>query len=334
MNLDKQTIILLTTAITRGNLHEKTIGLFYKKLHKCLDSHYNIIHIINIDYPIKFRNNECEFNLNNTKQIFDKIIPANVHKIFIMNEDNEPNFSKAYKKVIKCIYDNELLFIYDNPLIWWMEDDWTINNFYNFIPILKSFKLNNTNNEKTAISITNNAPLCSFRGGPIMTTQFFQLFFDLHLKISDYKDPEYKVCRNIRFNETVPVYTNNIYIMCIFIHSKIKPPYTMFQTCYWWYKEKMKQMKFAKNKGIIYVLGIMAEPTSKTIHYKKSLCAMDLKLNDIDTYKKNGYVKCSIEQFNKIKENNAINYITIVPHIFSDVGRNFNKIYGDTKSGT
>ena len=62
-------IILLTTAISRGNLHKKSIHLFYEKFIKYLDC-YCIHHIINIDYPEKIK---PLFFRNDTIELFEEI---------------------------------------------------------------------------------------------------------------------------------------------------------------------------------------------------------------------------------------------------------------------
>jgi hypothetical protein len=334
-NNNKRTLILLTTAITRNSLHKQSIGIFYKELYGCLIKDYNIIHIINIDFPLKLRNvkekcdNDCDelernkFDPQKTRELLDELIPDDVNKIFIIKSDDTPTFAKAYKKVIKCVHDNEFLVLYENSIVWWLEDDWTFTRFYNFIPLLKL--MGDEVNEKCAFSITDKAPLCSFRAGPIMSSSFFETYFDIHDKISDNKDPEYKVGRNIRYNETVKIQESDILIICLFIHSLIKPPYTMIPSCYWWYSEKMRSICFKKNYGIKFMLAVMETPSSNLIHYKKSLNANTLRLDDIDAYKQNEFVKCPLKQFKAMKSSNSLNYITIVPHLFEDIGRNFNK---------
>lgn len=329
---DKKTLILLTTAITRGDLHKQSIELFYSNMYNDLIDDYDIIHIINIDYPIKLREKDT-FCPQKTKELLDEIIPSDIRKIFIMQSDDTPSFAKAYKKVINCIYENDLFVIHNNPILWWLEDDWTMFNYYNFVSLFRlinsiSFdKSKNTINEKIALSITDNAPLCSFRGGPIMSSAFFETYFDISSQLDDIKDPEYKVGKNIKCNETIKVYDTDIFIICVFIYSQIKPPYTMKPSCYWWYEERMKTMRFKKNCGITYIMAIMQEPNSEKIHYKTAKNAETLTLKDINKYKKNGFVKCSISQFNKMKEHNSLNYVTIVPHIFKDIGRDFNKTH-------
>ena len=308
----KQKLIILTTAITRGNLHLESIGLFYKK-HKYITNIYDIIHIINIDNPIKLKEQyKPEYTLN----LFNKIIPENIIKIININKDINPTFSKAYKNVINVIHEKQLLD--DNTLIWWLEDDWKLIKYYNILPILNILsKIDNS-----AVNLTNNTPLISFRGGPIMSKNFFLNYFDISKKLDDNKDPEYKVGKYLRFNEIE--YDKNIYIICIYIIDLIdnnEHIIDMNPSCCWYYKNKFKQTKFSNNRGIKYILGILNSIDSDIIYYKKNDNYNNLKI-DLNDYL--NIEKINLENFNLILENSMINYINIVPHIFQDIGRNFN----------
>ena len=77
-------LVILTTAITRGNFHEKSIGKFYS-LYKDHLKNYNICHIINLDLPDKLSNT---FTKNQSIDVFNKIIPSDVNTIIIDNENN------------------------------------------------------------------------------------------------------------------------------------------------------------------------------------------------------------------------------------------------------
>jgi hypothetical protein len=92
-------LILLTTAIPRGDLHKKTVHLFYEKFIKYLDG-YKIHHIINIDYPEKIK---PLFSRDDTIGLFEQISYPNVKKYYILPED--ANFCKAYCNVIAKIYE-------------------------------------------------------------------------------------------------------------------------------------------------------------------------------------------------------------------------------------
>ena len=92
-------LILLTTAIPRGELHKKTIHLFYEKFIKYLDG-CMIHHIINIDYPEKIKS---LFSRVDTIELFEQINYKNVKKYYILPD--EANFCKAYCNVIAKIYE-------------------------------------------------------------------------------------------------------------------------------------------------------------------------------------------------------------------------------------
>ena len=47
-------LIILTTAITRGEVHKNSLGLFYKYLNSFLGD-YKVVHIINVDHPPKLK---------------------------------------------------------------------------------------------------------------------------------------------------------------------------------------------------------------------------------------------------------------------------------------
>ena len=76
-------LIILTTAITRGGLHKKTIGAFYRLFYKNLID-FEIYHIINIDLPNKLKN---VFTIQDTKDLFNEIIPDKVNKIFVIDNN-------------------------------------------------------------------------------------------------------------------------------------------------------------------------------------------------------------------------------------------------------
>ena len=117
-----------------------------------------------------------------------------------------------FKNVLKVVSDRELL--NDNTLVWWLEDDWEVIHDYNFIPLIKILLTSGNN----ALNMTKNAPLCSFRGGPIMNSGFFKTYFDIHKHYDINCDPEKKVGKLIRCNRIIEEY-DSIYIICIFIKS-------------------------------------------------------------------------------------------------------------------
>ena len=67
------------------------------------------------------------------------MIPDNIKKIIIQNDDNHPSFSKAYKKVISIMKENN--YLKDQSIIWWLEDDVYKEDFH----IICLFILEKTN---------------------------------------------------------------------------------------------------------------------------------------------------------------------------------------------
>lgn len=76
-------LVILTTAITRGTFHKRSIGKFYK-LYNDLLKDFSIYHIINLDLPEKLKN---EFTKKETFTLFNEIIPKNVNVSFIDNDE-------------------------------------------------------------------------------------------------------------------------------------------------------------------------------------------------------------------------------------------------------
>tara|TARA_B100001063_G_scaffold138607_1_gene129481 strand:+ start:10241 stop:11209 length:969 start_codon:yes stop_codon:yes gene_type:complete len=307
-------IIFLTTAITRGDLHNQSIGHFYNNVINYFDN-YQLYHVINIDCPLKLRN---KFNINETKNLLKKIIPNNVNVIFTEKYNEKPSFAKAYINVIKTMYDNNLFS--EKSYVWWLEDDWKLIKNYNFSLLINLLDCKS----KTALSLTDKAPLCSLRAGPIMNSLFFKTFFDLSKKYKDNFDPELKISRNIRFNRTIPIYNNDFYIVCIYILNKTTYPYNMDKSCYWHYKRKYNNIiKFKEGKSIKFILGFINNETSNKIKYKISSVVSELKINKEEDL--NIYQEKTIDEFKMVMDSTSCNYITIVPDIFKDIGRNFNK---------
>lgn len=305
-------LIFLTTAITRGDLHSNSIGNFYKRTLSYFEN-YELFHVINIDFPKKLRD---KFSIQETKNLLEKIIPEKVKIVFTEKYEEDPSFAKAYSCVIKTMLDNNLLD--EDSYVWWLEDDWMYINDYNFIPLL-NFLDTNTN---TALSITDKAPLCSLRGGPIMNSLFFKTFFDLSKNTGKF-DPEVKIGRNIRMNRSVSVYEKDFYIISIHILDKTKYPYDMMRSCPWYYKRKFNNItKFSKGKKIKFILALIENETSNILHYKMLDNPYDLQIKNKEdiTYLQ----KIKITDFKLLLNNSVLNYITIVPHIFKDIGRIFN----------
>ena len=293
-------LILLTTAIPRGDLHKKTIHLFYKKFLKYLDG-YIIHHIINIDYPEKIK---PLFSRGKTIELFEQISYPNVKKYYILPD--EANFCKAYYNVIAKIYEENI--INDKSIVWWLEDDWTIIRDYNFVPLFRFLDTKNT-----GLSFTDNSPLCSFRGGPVMNYGFFKKYFDIHKTISIQEDPEYQVGKRIRSRID---YEGEIGIFCIYLLEFFEENINIKQYQYYY------KLKFNKNIKLRYFIGFMENINDDSIYfheYENQDSLSSISQKNIQEISK----KMTIEEFKKKFENNSMNYINFFPDIFVDAGRKF-----------
>ena len=293
-------LILLTTAIPRGNLHKNTIQLFYEKFIKYLDC-YSIHHIINIDYPEKIK---PLFSRVDTIELFEQISYPNVKKYYILTED--ANFCKAYCNVIAKIYEENI--INEESILWWLEDDWTIIRDYNFVRLFQFLGVKNT-----GISFTDNSPLCSFRGGPIMNFGFFTNYFDIHKTISIEKDPEYQVGKRIRSQID---YNNKIGIICIFLLELFGDNINIKQYQYYY------KRKFDKNIKLKYFLGFMENIGDNNIYlykYEDESLIPNISQQNIKEISR----LMTIKEFNAEFEKNSMNYINFFPDIFEDAGRKF-----------
>lgn len=335
--MNKPRLFLLTSAITRGPLHTESIGQFYKHSSiQLLNELYDIIHIIHIDYPIKLRNN-LQFSVNDTKQLFSNIIPAYVQTIFIDGPTEEPSFAKAYTTLLSTMSTFKLSRS-GLDIVWWMEDDWRPTIDYNYASVLnKCFQPSHS--APTAVTLTNNSPLCSFRGGPIMNMSFFIQLFDIFHTRRVYGigknetklinnlnfNPEEKVSRNIRMNRTISQYSGHIYSICIFILSESKFPYTFRPHHPWYYDKKITPItKFNQSFGMRYITAFLDTPESRIIRYTHEY----VNIYEMPPISHQSDIDClptaDINQFNINISNAGINYITIVPFVFVDIGRQFN----------
>lgn len=305
-------LILLTTAIPRGDLHKKTIHLFYETFTKYIKG-YTIHHIINIDYPEKIK---PLFSRADTIELFEQISYPNVKKYYILPED--ANFCKAYCNIIAKIYEENI--INDESILWWLEDDWTIVRDYNFIPLFQFLDIKNT-----GLSFTDNSPLCSFRGGPVMNYGFFKNYFDIHKTISIHKDPEYQVGKRIRSRID---YEGEIGIFCIHLLEFFGENINIKQYQYYY------KRKFNKNIKLRYFIGFIEKIGDSIIYLyeyeneNESLISNISRQNIIKISK-----KMTIEEFNTEFEKNSMNYINFFPDIFVDAGRKFTSKNNLIKSG-
>ena len=296
-----KSLILLTTAIPRGNLHKKTINLFYDKLIKYLDG-YTIHHIINIDYPEKIK---PLFSRDSTIELFDEISYPNLKKYYIIPD--EANFCKAYCNVIAKIYEERI--IHKESILWWMEDDWTIIRDYNFVPLFRFLDMKNM-----GASFSDNSPLCSFRGGPVMNYGFFTNYFDIHKSIPIQSDPEYKVGKRIRSRID---YEGDIGIFCIYLLELYGDSEINIKQYKYYYKRK-----FNKNIKLRYFIGFMERIEDDNIYlyeYENPDILSSISRQNIKKMCK----IMSIEEFKQKFEKNSMNYINFFPNIFEDIGRKF-----------
>lgn len=299
-------IIILTAAIPRGELHKSSIGAFYKLFNNYL-LEYNIHHVINIDNPDKLKD---VYSREETKKLFDKIIPSRVNKHYIITD--KPNFCRAYVNVIREIYEKKI--IDKDSIIWWLEDDWKPKRNYNYTNLFRFLDFSNS-----AISLTSNTPLCSFRGGPVMSYDFFVKYFDIHKTINIRKDPEHKVRHNIR---DYTVHNGDIAFIGVYLLPYFKKSIKIQQDHSRYYSDRWRNVKFNNGKFKKYMV-LMDNVDSKEVYVYK-YDKLELKSLVIEDLKK-VFRLCRVEDFRKECESNSINYFNIIPHIFEDIGRVFNK---------
>ena len=293
-------LILLTTAIPRGDLHKKTVHLFYEKFIKYLDG-YIIHHIINIDYPEKIM---PLFSRIDTIGLFEQISYPNVKKYYIIPED--ANFCKAYCNVIAKIYEENI--INEESILWWLEDDWTIIRDYNFVPLLRFLDIKNT-----GLSFTDNSPLCSLSFIITYIYISFKNYFDIHKSIPIQGDPEYKVGKRIRNRIN---YENEIGIFCIYLLEFYVDNINIKQYQYYY------KRKFNKNIKLRYFIGFMENIEDNIIYlyeYENQDFLSSISRQNIKEISK----KMTIEGFKQKFEKNSMNYINFFPNIFEDAGRKF-----------
>lgn len=304
-------LIILTPSIIRGEFHIKSIGKFYDFFYKYLKSKYEIHHIINIDEPVNLKK---YFNKYETIGVYNKIIPEDVNKIYI-TEPN-PGFLQAWKKIVLKI--EELGLVNNSYLYYWLEDDWEPKVSYD---ITKFFDFLNFPN--AAYTVTDRAPLGSFRGGPFMTGSYFSNIFNIRKYMNETCDPERQMQRWLRGgyqkngnssihrfgvkNSNVENETIHIIIVCeesnINLYDLNKHHYTSGFD---------KSIKFN-----FYIITYNDTP-----EYKFS----EIDINN--NYKLSN--KFNEKILNVIFNNNSIKYIVIKPKIFDDewLGRKFTEKYG------
>ena len=300
----KKKLIILTTAIIRGNYHTKSIGKFYSDYSEIIKK-YEVHHIINIDSPINLIKH---FTIYETINIFNNIIPKYVKKEFIIN--NQIGFLNAYKNLMKKI--NELELNSNNNIYWWLEDDWSNKNNFDFFKLSEIiFKFNNS-----AMTLAENSSLGSFRAGPIMNGSYFSNFFNLvNLNIANNTcDPEKQVRRwlsgknrkngNISINRRINNNNNKIQIILLVTHNN---DINLKNLNYWNYPGDLF------NKIINFEFHIL-KLNNKSMYHSLININKNFKLKKINNY-----------HLKKLFDNDLIKYYHLTPYIFYDIGRQFNE---------
>ena len=302
-------IVLLTTAIPRGELHRETIGLFYEKIGKQLKD-WEIYHVINLDNPLKL----CDkFSRGETKRLLEEIIPRNVRRYFI--ETVEPNFCKAYVNVIAKVYEENILD--KETLIWWLEDDWKVIGDYDVSKVLRFCGVKNG-----ALSMTSNAPLCSFRGGPVMSYDFFVRFFDIHRNIDVKKDPEKRVRNYIHY---VNVHKGDICVFVVYLLEYMGETLEFLEENSWFYRSRYNALRF--DGGRLRYFMVMMEKMEDEHMYIYEYKSNNLRENRVKELKKI-FRKIGMEELKREMGGNSISFFNIVPYMMEDVGRKFNRDSG------
>lgn len=301
-------LVILTTAITRPELHNKSIGKLYLNFDNSFSKLKKVYHIINIDYPDKLKE---LYNYEDTKNNFNKIIPSYVEKHFITEKGK--NFCLAYKKV--CSKLNELNILDNDTLVWWLEDDWYVNEkLYDFFNFFKLLEL-----KHSAISFCKNAPIGSFRGGPIMSSSYFTKLFDLSKTININCDPEKKVGLFIfpyKDDRRVLENDESINIICL-INDKNSGKHVNFRySSPWHYKRKISE----NNKKISMNYDLILFKNYQEIYY--------FRLEDkYENFSYNDFIKkaelINFDEFKNKYNDISLKYFNIYPDIIFDIGRDF-----------
>lgn len=329
-------LYLVTSAITRENMHNDSIGEFYRLfLDELVGAVDSIVHIINIDHPKLLRENP-KFDVESTKKILRLCIPSEVDVVFIVSPTvstlDSPTFGMAYMKLMV-----QLPQITVRDVVWWLEDDWApISSVLPAKLMIRMFDSFGKNSTALAQSITDTAPLCSFRGGPIMSADFFNRFFNLadstctmeSLCTSNWVtfNPEEKVNRLIRFNRRLPVYSENIYLVCLHVLDQTTYPYTHGTFYNYYYNKKFRTTKFADGKGFRYVNAFIHSTDSMVVYHTNTDCDNALNISPIYTLEDiTSLAKApSMDAFANLLAPSTLVYLSLFPTFLKDIGRSFN----------
>jgi hypothetical protein len=301
-------LIILTPSIIRGDFHIKSIGKFYEYFFEYLKDKYQIHHIVNIDEP---ENLKKYFNKYETIEIYNKIIPNEVNKTYIIEPN--PGFLQAWKKIVLKI--EELGLVNDEYLYYWLEDDWEPKENYDITKFFDTLKFPNT-----AYTITDKAPLGSFRGGPFMTGSYFSNIFNIRKYMNDTCDPERQMQRWIR-----GTYQKNgnslIHRFSITNTNVLNEQIHIIIVC------DKKNVDLADLNKHHYI----SNRFDKSIKFKFHAIMYEnnnFEYSEIDHLNNCNFKKIEKNELEKIFSNNYIKYFIIKPSIMFDIGRKFNSEYG------
>jgi hypothetical protein len=121
-------IIIVTTGICRINIHNQSFNSYLKFLDKVKDE-IKIKWYINLDNP-----DYCKDNIDDTTENLKNILSNYDFKIL---HTEKPNFLSAVKNLIKHILPE----LTDDACLLWLEDDWVVNNDFNFKYIIDKLLL-------------------------------------------------------------------------------------------------------------------------------------------------------------------------------------------------
>lgn len=185
-------IFILTTATPRPDLHKLTCLPVFAELRK----HFDVVPIVNLDKPMLVNRAESEFE--KAKAQFEE---AGVH---LLTNERNPSFSLAARKLYyeaQCLSSGE-----ENPIYFWLEDDWKYNQT-SWTELLEAIRVL-YDTDKTCILTTD---YCYLGGNPcFFKKKLFDNIVKLWRKNAGNFDPEFihfeaqKIVENVNKWRTVP----------------------------------------------------------------------------------------------------------------------------------
>lgn len=299
-------LVIMTTAITRGDFHKRSLGKFYELYNPIfIKDKINVHHIINVDYPVKLQNT---FKKEDTVDLLKDIIPDNVRLTLIDN--TEASFLTAYKNLVNTV---SALKLSNNTLVWWLEDDWEV---YNFNPDLFNIVSLFGYSRPMAFNSVKGSPLASFRGGPIMNLQYFNRYFNVerHKVCNNSGDPEKQVNRwvsglDIKMGREVKrrdISVDNVINVVYFYMGAIRPQVNDIA-----FGHYANPAKFNRDIKIRYYV--------VQSHDLKRFNVSEVRID----VKKINFNAVDLEGLLDILDNDGITYTCMQPWILRDIGRAF-----------